>query len=84
MQANAEENYFFTIYFLIYQTIDHVSAHPQPPTFEEKFDEAGYQSVEAAVKEFEQYYTRSNCQLFYPHFPSRINLADFTKIMKMA
>ncbi|WDU81479.1 MULTISPECIES: hypothetical protein [Lysinibacillus] len=70
--------------FLIYQTMEHASAQTKPPTFEEKFDEAGYQSVEAAVKEFEQHYSKVKLQMFYPRFPSHISLVDFTKIINMA
>lgn len=72
------------MYFLINQTIEHASAHPLPPTFEEKFDEAGYQSVEAAVKEFEQHYSKVKLPTVLPRFPSHISLVDFTKILYMA
>ncbi|WP_342443439.1 carbon monoxide dehydrogenase [Lysinibacillus sp. FSL K6-0075] len=70
---------FSLFIFLIYQTIDHVSAHPQPPTFEEKFDEAGYQSVEAAVKEFEQYYTKVKLPTVLPPFSITHKFGRFYK-----
>ncbi|MED3799217.1 carbon monoxide dehydrogenase [Lysinibacillus capsici] len=65
--------------FLINQTIEHASAHPLPPTFEEKFDEAGYQSVEAAVKEFEQHYSKVKLPTVLPPFSITHKFGRFYK-----
>ncbi|MEG0259273.1 MAG: carbon monoxide dehydrogenase [Lysinibacillus sp.] len=44
----------FSIVF-IFSTIEGVYANPQTPSFEGKFSEAGYKSVENAVKDFENH-----------------------------
>jgi len=65
--------------FLFYQTTEHASAHPQPPTFEGKFNEAGYQSVEAAVKEFEQHYSKVKLPTVLPPFSITHKFGRFYK-----
>lgn len=52
----------FTI-FLIFSTSEGIYANPQPPTFEEKYIEAGYKSVKDAVNEFENHF---NCEVLLP------------------
>ncbi len=60
--------YFTFFSIIIFSAIEVVYADPQAPTFEEKYAEGGYKSVEDAVKEFENHF---KCTVKLPTiFPS--------------
>ncbi|MFK5710525.1 carbon monoxide dehydrogenase [Lysinibacillus boronitolerans] len=48
---------------IIFSDIEGAYANTEPPTFEEKYSESGYKSVEDAIKEFEKHV---NCDVNLP------------------